>query len=123
MTHPIIAQLNEEQTSQIKHPTIYTGDTVEVTLTTQDGGSRKRMQKFIGVVIARKSRSIGSSITVRKTNGDHSIERVFQLYSKQISQIKVTKRGDVRQKAIYYIRQLRGRAARIKTNLKRPLSG
>ena len=76
-------------------------------------GSRERLQAFEGVCIARRNRGIGSSFTVRKISYGEGVERVFPLYSPIIASIEVVRRGDVRRAKLYYLRELRGKRARI----------
>jgi len=76
-------------------------------------GNRERVQAFEGVVIARRNRGIGSSFTVRKISYGEGVERVFPLYSPRIEKIEVVRRGRVRRAKLYYLRERRGKAARI----------
>lgn len=112
----IIAQLDAEQLEGRDIPEFSPGDTVEVKVKVTEG-TRERLQAFEGVVIAKKSRGINSAFTVRKISSGVGVERVFQTYSKQISEISVKRRGDVRQAKLYYLRELSGKAARIKEKL------
>ena len=95
-------------------PTFRVGDTIAVTQRIREG-NKERAQIFEGDVIAMKTRGISSTFTVRKI-GAHSIavERIFPLYSPRVSGIKVVKRGDVRRAKLYYVRDLVGKAARLK---------
>ena len=81
-------------------------------------GDRERLQAFEGVVIAKKNRGINSSFTVRKISSGEGVERVFQTYSPLVAEIDVKRRGDVRRAKLYYMRDLRGKAARIKEKIK-----
>lgn len=94
------------------------GDTVTVNVNVVEG-SRKRVQAFEGVVIARRNRGLNSSFLVRKISSGEAIERTFQLYSPQIESIVVKRRGDVRRAKLYYLRNRSGKAARIKEKLVR----
>jgi len=89
------------------------GDTVVVQVKVTEG-NRERLQAFEGVVIARKNRGLNSSFTVRKISHGEGVERVFQTYSPAISDISVKRKGDVRRAKLYYLRELTGKAARIK---------
>ena len=80
-------------------------------------GSRERLQPYEGVVIGIKKRGLGSSFIVRKISNGVGVERTFQTHSPLIGSIKVKRRGDVRQAKLYYMRELTGRAARIKEKL------
>jgi large subunit ribosomal protein L19 len=97
-------------------PKFSVGDSIIVDYKIKEG-SRSRVQSFDGVVIAIRNRGINSAFTVRHTMSDESVERVFQSHSPLISGIKVKRRGDVRQAKLYYLRDLSGRAARIKEKL------
>jgi large subunit ribosomal protein L19 len=108
----IIEELeNEQMTREI--PEFGPGDTVVVQVKVKEG-SRERLQAFEGVVIAKRSRGLNSSFTVRKISHGEGVERVFQTYSPAINDIKVKRRGDVRRAKLYYLRELTGKAARIK---------
>ena len=112
----IIAQLDAEQIEGREIPEFSPGDTIEVKVRVTEG-TRERLQAFEGVVLAIKNRGINSAFTVRKISSGVGVERVFQTYSKQISEINVKRRGDVRQAKLYYLRELSGKAARIKEKL------
>ena len=93
------------------------GDTVTVNVKimekTADGKAKSRIQPFKGVVIQRKGTGITSSVTVRKISNGVGVERIFQMHSPLIDSIKVDAYGKVRRARIYYMRNLRGKAARI----------
>ena len=112
----IIAQLEAEQIEGQNIPDFSQGDTVIVMVKVREG-TREREQAFEGVVIAIRNRGLNSSFTVRKISNGVGVERVFQTYSKQISEIIVKRHGDVRQAKLYYLRELSGKAARIKEKL------
>jgi len=112
----IIEQLNAEQIAGQDIPDFSPGDTIEVKVKVIEG-SRERLQAFEGVVIAIRNRGVNSAFTVRKISSGIGVERVFQTYSKLISTITVKRRGDVRQAKLYYLRELSGKAARIKEKL------
>jgi len=99
-------------------PDFAPGDTVVVNVNVVEG-SRKRVQAYEGVVIARRNRGLNSAFTVRKISSGEAVERTFQLYSPQIASIEVKRRGDVRRAKLYYLRNLSGKAARIKEKLVR----
>ncbi|CDM23918.1 50S ribosomal protein L19 [Castellaniella defragrans] len=109
-----IARLTEGRTI----PEFAPGDTVVVNVNVVEG-SRKRAQAYEGVVIARRNRGLNSAFTVRKISSGEAVERTFQLYSPQIASIEVKRRGDVRRAKLYYLRNLTGKAARIKEKLVR----
>lgn len=96
----------------VKVPEFAPGDTVCVNVKVIEG-TRERIQAYEGVCIARKNAGINSSFTVRKISYGEGVERVFPLYSPRLDAIKVVRRGDVRRSKLYYLRKLRGKAARI----------
>ena len=108
-----IARLSEGKTFPKMNP----GDTVVVNVNVVEG-SRKRVQAFEGVIIAIRNRGLNSAFTVRKISSGEGVERTFQLYSPLIASIEV-KRHDVRRAKLYYLRNLSGKAARIKEKLVR----
>ena len=112
----IVEQLEKEQVEKLaegkKLPDFTPGDTVRVNVKVVEG-SRERIQAFEGVCIAKKTRGINSSFTVRKISYGEGVERVFPLYSPRIDSIQLIRRGDVRRAKLYYLRGLRGKAARI----------
>ena len=93
-------------------PDFGAGDTLRVNVKVVEG-TRERIQAFEGVCIARKSAGVNSSFTVRKISYGEGVERIFPLYSPRISDIKVLRRGKVRRAKLYYLRDRRGKAARI----------
>lgn len=111
----IIEQLEAEQLSS-NIPEFSPGDTVVVQVKVKEG-QRERLQAFEGVVIAIKNRGLNSSFTVRKISYGEGVERVFQTHSPSIAEIKVKRRGDVRRAKLYYMRDLSGKAARIKEKI------
>ena len=113
----IIEQLETEQ-MQREIPDFSPGDTVIVQVKVKEG-QRERLQAFEGVVIAKKNRGLNSSFTVRKISYGEGVERVFQTYSPGIADVEVKRRGDVRRAKLYYMRDLRGKAARIKEKIKK----
>lgn len=94
------------------HPEFRPGDTVEVHAKVVEG-TRERIQVFEGVVIKRQNGGISETFTVRKISYGVGIERTFPLHSPRVAKIVVTRRGIVRRAKLYYLRKLRGRAARI----------
>jgi large subunit ribosomal protein L19 len=92
------------------------GDTVVVQVRVVEG-TRERLQAFEGVVIAKRNRGLNSAFTVRKISNGVGVERVFQTHSPVISSVEVKRRGDVRRAKLYYLRDLTGKAARIKEKL------
>jgi len=111
----IIAELETEQLKS-DIPAFGPGDTVIVQVRVKEG-DRERLQAFEGVVIAKRNRGINSAFTVRKISNGEGVERVFQTHSPLVAEIKVKRRGKVRQSKLYYLRGLTGKAARIKEKL------
>jgi large subunit ribosomal protein L19 len=111
----IIDQIEQEQLKS-DVPEFGPGDTVSVDVKVKEG-NRERLQAFEGVVIARRNRGLHSSFTVRKISHGEGVERVFQLHSPLIDKIKVKRRGAVRRAKLYYLRDLQGKAARIKEKI------
>ncbi len=114
-TNKIIAQIEAEQMDK-ELPEFGPGDTVVVQVKVKEG-TRERLQAFEGVCIAKRNRALNSAFTVRKISHGVGVERTFQTYSKLIDSVSVKRRGDVRQAKLYYLRELSGRAARIKEKL------
>ena len=112
----IINQINAEQMKDKAIPEFNPGDTVLVQVKVKEG-ARERLQAFEGVVIAKRNRGLHSAFTVRKISHNVGVERVFQTYSPVVDSITVMRRGDVRRAKLYYLRNLAGRAARIKEKL------
>jgi large subunit ribosomal protein L19 len=112
----IIDTINAEQMQGKNIPKFAPGDSVLVQVKVIEG-NRERLQAFEGVVIAKRERGLHSAFTVRKMSQNVGVERVFQTYSPMIDSITVTRRGDVRRAKLYYLRNLSGRAARIKERL------
>ena len=93
-------------------PEFRPGDTLKVHVRVSEG-DKERVQIFQGVVISRRGGGTGESFTVRKISGGIGVERVFPLHSPVIDSIEVVRRGKVRRAKLYYLRRLRGKAARI----------
>jgi len=96
------------------------GDTVKVGVRIKEGG-KERTQPYEGVIIARRGSGINSVITVRRVFQGIGVERAFLLHSPQIESIKVIRRGKVRRAKLYYLRDLVGKATRLKQRFDRPL--
>ena len=111
----IIAAIEAEQMTK-ELPAFGPGDTVVVQVKVIEG-TRERLQAFEGVVIAKRNRGMNSAFTVRKLSSGIGVERTFQTYSHGVDSVSVKRRGDVRQAKLYYLRELSGRAARIKEKL------
>ena len=111
----IIQELENEQLKQ-DVPEVSPGDTVVVQVRVIEG-DRERLQAYEGVVIGIRNRGLNSAFTVRKISHGVGVERTFQTHSPQVASIAVKRRGDVRQAKLYYLRDLAGKAARIKEKL------
>ncbi|MPT21743.1 MULTISPECIES: 50S ribosomal protein L19 [Ancylobacter] len=112
----IIRELDIEQAAKLAEvraiPDFQPGDTVIVNVKVKEG-ERTRVQAYEGVVIARNGGGINESFTVRKISYGEGVERVFPLYSPNIDSLKVVRRGKVRRAKLYYLRDRRGKSARI----------
>lgn len=102
----------KELTKSKKIPSFRPGDTIKVHVKVKDG-EKERIQIFEGVCIAFNNSSINSSFSVRKVSYGEGVERVFPLYSPQISKIEIAKFGDVKRSKLYYLRERSGKSARI----------
>ena len=114
----LIATLEQEEITRLAKtiPAFAPGDTVIVNVNVVEG-TRKRVQAYEGVVIAKRNRGLTSSFIVRKVSSGEGVERTFQLYSPLIAGIEVKRRGDVRRAKLYFLRQRSGKSARIKEKL------
>lgn len=113
----IIQMIEKEQMQAVKPlPDFSPGDTVVVQVKVKEG-DRVRVQSYEGVVIAKRNRGLNSSFTVRKISHGVGVERVFQSFSPMIESVELKRRGDVRRAKLYYMRDLSGKAARIKEKL------
>ena len=108
----LVTSVEQEQV-RTDIPDFRPGDTVKVYTKVVEGG-RERIQVFEGIVIARKGGGLRETFTVRKISYGVGVERVFPLNSPRIDKIEVVKKGKVRRANLYYMRKLRGKAARIK---------
>jgi large subunit ribosomal protein L19 len=115
----IIQMLEQEEIARLGKnvPDFAPGDTVIVGVNVVEG-TRKRVQAYEGVVIAKRNRGLNSSFIVRKISSGEGVERTFQTYSPLIASIEVKRRGDVRRAKLYYLRERSGKSARIKEKLK-----
>ena len=117
----LIAQLEAEQVASLGAdlPDFKAGDTIRVGYKVTEG-TRSRVQNYEGVCIARKGGGINESFTVRKISYGEGVERVFPLYSTNLAHIEVVRRGRVRRAKLYFLRERRGKSARIaeQTNYK-----
>ena len=111
-----IIQMLENEQMKTDVPAFGIGDTVVVNVKVQEG-DRSRLQAYEGVVIAKRNRGLNSAFTVRKISNGVGVERTFQTYSPLVDSLAVKRRGDVRKAKLYYLRDLSGKAARIKEKL------
>ena len=114
----VIAQLEAEEITRLGKtiPDFSPGDTVVVGVNVVEG-TRKRVQAYEGVVIAKRNRGLNSSFIVRKISSGEGVERTFQTYSPLIASIEVKRRGDVRRAKLYYLRDRSGKSARIREKI------
>ena len=116
----IIESIEQEEIARLTAnktlPAFAPGDTVIVNVNVVEG-TRKRVQAYEGVVIAKRNRGLNSSFIVRKISSGEGIERTFQTYSPLIASVEVKRRGDVRRAKLYYLRDRSGKSARIKEKL------
>ena len=119
-----IDDINRESVKRIiakkKLPVFFAGDTVKVGVRITEG-KRERIQYFEGVCIAKKNRDINSSFTVRKISFGEGVERTFALYSPVIGSIKVVRSGKVKKAKLYYLRDRKGKSARISEKIKKTI--
>jgi large subunit ribosomal protein L19 len=109
--HPFIETQKEYLRTDL--PDFRPGDTLRVNVRVREG-EKERIQAFEGVCIGRKHGGVSETFTVRKISGGVGVERIFPLHSPMIGSIEVVRRGRVRRAKLYYLRNLRGKAARIK---------
>ncbi len=109
-------KLDNLEQAQLKTniPDFIPGDTIRVHVRIKESETKERLQAFEGVVIARRGRGIAETITVRKTSFGIGVERIFPLHATIVDHIDVVKRGRVRRAKLFYLRALRGKAARIR---------
>ncbi len=110
--HPIVAKIEKEQLKS-DIPVFRAGDTVSVDFRVIEG-TKERVQTFTGVVVQRRGAGISETFTVRKMSSNIPVERIFPLHSPRIASIKVNRLGKVRRARLFYMRDLQGKAARIK---------
>ena len=119
-----IEDINRESVKKIlakkKIPEFFAGDTIKIGVRISEG-KRERTQYFEGVCIAKKNRNINSSFTVRKISFGEGVERTFALYSPVIGSIKVIRSGKVKRAKLYYLRNRKGKSARIAEKIKKTI--
>ena len=119
-----IEEINRDNVKKIlakkKIPEFFSGDTIKVGVRIVEG-KRERIQYFEGVCIAKKNRDINSSFTVRKISFGEGVERTFALYSPIIGSVKVVRSGKVKKAKLYYLRNRKGKSARISEKIKKSI--
>lgn len=105
--------MSKKETEKNEIPVFNSGDTVQVFVQIQEGG-RTRIQRFQGTVIKKRGKGISKTFTVRKVTQGIGIERIFPLFSPNIEKIKVIKKGKTRRAKLYYLRERKGKKAKIK---------
>ena len=117
-----IEEINKDSLKKIlakkKIPEFFAGDTIKVGVRITEG-KRERIQYFEGVCITKKNRSVNSSFTVRKISFGEGVERTFALYSPIVGSIKVIRSGKVKRAKLYYLRDRKGKSARISEKIKK----
>ena len=117
-----IEDINKESVKKIlaskKYPQFFPGDIVKIGVRITEG-KRERIQYFEGVCIAKKNRDLNSSFTVRKISFGEGVERTFALYSPIVDSIKVIRSGQVKRAKLYYLRDRKGKSARISEKIKK----
>ena len=111
--HPTVAKIHNEAAQRTDLPDFRAGDTISVDFKVIEG-SKERVQTFTGVVIQRRGAGVSATFTVRKMSSNVAVERIFPLHSPRIAGIKVSRLGKVRRARIFYMRDLTGKASRIK---------
>jgi len=118
--HPLIVSMQKQRIEELTKaktiPDFKAGDIVKVNVSILEGDS-ERVQSFQGTVISRRHRGITSCFTVRKISDDNGVERTFMLYATTVKSIEVISRGIVRRAKLYYLRDLKGKAAKVKQKL------
>jgi large subunit ribosomal protein L19 len=111
MNNALLTKIVKQHKREV--PEFRPGDTIRVHVKIKEG-DKERLQAFEGTVIARKNTGLGESITVRKISFGHGVERIFPVNAPVIDHIDVLRTGRVRRSKLYYLRQLKGKAARLK---------
>ena len=110
--HPVMQRL-ADKLKRTDLPAFKAGDQIRVQVKIKEG-DKERLQAFEGVVIARNNTGMGESITVRKISFGHGVERIFPVHARVIDHIDVVRTGRVRRTKLYYLRALKGKAARLR---------
>jgi large subunit ribosomal protein L19 len=113
MIHAALTKIFEKNKRATAHPAFREGDTIKVHVKIKEG-EKERIQIFEGVVIAKNNSGMSETITVRKISFSHGVERIFPLNAPVIDHIDIVRTGRVRRAKLYYLRGLKGKAARLK---------
>ena len=113
MIHPAIAKILEKNKRAQAHPEFREGDTIKVHVKIKEG-DKERTQIFEGVVIAFNNSGMSKTITVRKISFGHGVERIFPIHAPVIEKVELVRKGEVRRANLYSLRDLRGKAAKIR---------
>lgn len=113
MTNATLTKVFSKKKRANDHPDFRPGDTVRVHVKIKEG-DKERLQAFEGTVIARHNTGLGETITVRKISFGHGVERIFPVHAPVVDRIDVVRTGRVRRSKLYYLRGLRGKAARLR---------
>jgi large subunit ribosomal protein L19 len=113
MQNALLEKFISKNTRQTPHPEFRAGDTIRVHVRIREG-EKERLQAFEGTVLARKNTGMGETITVRKISFGTGVERIFPLHAPVIEHIDLVRTGRVRRAKLYYLRGLKGKAARLK---------
>lgn len=112
MTNALIGKIADKYKKK-ETPAIQPGDTIRVQVKIKEG-DKERLQAFEGTVIARHNSGVGETITVRKISFGHGVERIFPIHAPVVDKIELVRTGKVRRAKLYYLRGLKGKAARLK---------
>jgi large subunit ribosomal protein L19 len=113
MQNAIVSKFISKHTRVVAHPEFRPGDTIRVHVKIREG-DKERLQAFEGTVIARKNTGMGETITVRKVSFGQGVERIFPVHAPVIDHIDLVRTGRVRRAKLYYLRGLKGKAARLR---------
>ena len=113
MQNALVSKFISKHSRQTPHPEFRPGDTIRVHVRIKEG-DKERLQAFEGTVIARKNTGMGETITVRKVSFGQGVERIFPVHAPVIDHIDMVRTGKVRRAKLYYLRNLKGKAARLK---------
>jgi large subunit ribosomal protein L19 len=113
MQNALLSKFVGKHTREKPHPEFRPGDTIRVHVRIKEG-DKERLQAFEGTVIARKNTGMGETITVRKISFGHGVERIFPVHAPVIDHIDLVRTGRVRRAKLYYLRNLKGKAARLR---------